>query len=121
MSQNIIPNEFTMTDLFNGFDKNLAASLFKRFGFFQFKDKSFLKRKLKSFSGGEQQKINFIYVILQQKKVVIFDEPTSSMDDDTLNLIIDILDEYTLKHKAIVIVISHNKIIKDRVERVISL
>ena len=43
------------------------------------------------------------------------------MDDDTLNLIIDILDEYTLKHKAIVIVISHNKIIKDRVERVISL
>ena len=121
MSQNIIPNEFTLTDLFSEFDQNLTTSLFERFGFFQFKDKLFLERRLKSFSGGEQQKINFIYIILQQKKVVIFDEPTSSMDDDTLNLIIDILDEYILKYRAIVIVISHNKIIKNRVRKVISL
>jgi ABC-type multidrug transport system fused ATPase/permease subunit len=121
MSQNIIPNEFNMTDLFSQFDQNLTASLFERFGFFQYKDKLFLERRLKSFSGGEQQKINFIYVILQQKKVVIFDEPTSSMDDDTLNLILDILDEYILKYRAIVILISHNQIIKNRVKKVISL
>ena len=121
LSQSNIPNEFYIHELFKGFDIFLVDSLLKRFKLLNSNKVDFFKRKLSSFSGGEQQKLNFIYTILQEKKVIIFDEPTSSMDDSTLNLIMEILENYVIEQRAIIILISHSQIIKDRVSKAIIL
>ena len=121
LSQHNIPSEFSINELFSSFDKQLFTSFLQKFNFLESNNSKFLQRKLSSFSGGEQQKLNFIYAILQEKKVIIFDEPTSSMDDGVLMLIMDILDKYVIKHKAIVIIISHSQMIQSRVTKSIIL
>jgi ABC-type multidrug transport system fused ATPase/permease subunit len=121
LSQHNIPSEFSIRELFINFDVNSLSSMLNRFGFLEENKEIFFHRKLSSFSGGEQQKLNFIYTILQAKKIIVFDEPTSSMDDSSLNLIMDILEEYVIDKNAIIILISHSQIIKDRVTKAIIL
>jgi len=121
LSQHNIPNEFTINELFNGFDFDLFSHYLEKFNFLESNLPQFLDRKLSTFSGGEQQKLNFIYTILQEKRVIIFDEPTSSMDDTVLMTIMDTLEAYVTEKNAIIIIISHSQLIKSNVEKAIIL
>jgi ABC-type dipeptide/oligopeptide/nickel transport system ATPase subunit len=121
LSQHNIPNEFTINELFSGFDFDLFSHYLEKFNFLESNQPQFLDRKLSTFSGGEQQKLNFIYTILQEKRVIIFDEPTSSMDDTVLMTIMDTLDAYVAEHNAIIIIISHSQLIKANIEKAIIL
>ena len=56
-------------------------------------------------SGGQSQIIAFIRALLSQKDVIILDEPISSVDAETRNLIVRILDKR--EYDGILIVISH--------------
>jgi ATP-binding cassette subfamily C protein len=56
-------------------------------------------------SGGQSQIIAFIRALLSQKDVIILDEPISSVDAETRNLIVHILDKR--EYDGILIVISH--------------
>jgi ABC-type cobalamin/Fe3+-siderophores transport system ATPase subunit len=121
LSQYNIPSEFSINELFSSFDKKLFTSFLQKFNFLESNNLKFLQRKLSSFSGGEQQKLNFIHAILQEKKVIIFDEPTSSMDDTVLMTIMDTLDAYVIEHNAIIIIISHSQLIKSNIKKAIIL
>ena len=59
-----------------------------------------------NFSGGEAQKICIIRELLNKKDVIIFDEPTSSLDKNARDVFLKNIDD--LKENHIIIVITHD-------------
>ena len=67
-------------------------------------------------SGGQRQTINLARSLLHDPKIILLDEPTSSMDQGTEKKVVDSLDEFS-KEKTMVIVTHRNPILSivDRV------
>lgn len=59
-----------------------------------------------NFSGGEAQKICIIRELLNKKDVIIFDEPTSSLDKNARDVFLKNIDD--LKDNHIIIIITHD-------------
>lgn len=79
-----------------------------------------LKRKIFSLSGGEAQRVAIAKLILKQPPIILADEPTGALDEDTGREIIDILmslvgDETTL------IIATHDPRVYSRVDSVFNL
>ena len=70
-------------------------------------------------SGGQRQLVWLIRAILKNSKVVILDEPTSSLDEESKKQVIKFIKQYT-KDK-IIILITHDKSILKHVNRVITM
>ncbi len=70
-------------------------------------------------SGGQRQRLSIARVLLDKPKVIIFDESTSSLDNETENRLLEALDDY-IKHKTI-ITIAHRQTTIDTAERVVRL
>jgi len=70
-------------------------------------------------SGGQRQRLSIARVLLDQPKVIIFDESTSSLDTDTEDKLLEALDDY-IKNKT-VITIAHRQTTIDKAQRVIKL
>lgn len=68
-------------------------------------------------SGGEKQKINIIRCLLKKSQLLIFDEPTNSLDIESKIKFINILNQE--KRNKIIIVISHDKEILDISDEII--
>lgn len=62
--------------------------------------------KRSNFSGGELQKIAIARVLLEDKDVIIMDEPTSSLDDNGAQNLLKLLDKEF--NNKIIIIISHD-------------
>lgn len=60
----------------------------------------------KQLSGGERQRFSFIQSILRNTKILVLDEPTSSLDPNNKQLIIEILNE--LKEEFLIICATHD-------------
>jgi len=73
----------------------------------------------KKLSGGQRQRLSIARVLLDQPKVIIFDESTSSLDTDTEDKLLEALDDY-IKNKT-VITIAHRQTTIDKAQRVIKL
>ncbi len=67
---------------------------------------SYLKRKVFTLSGGEQQRVALAKVLIKDSKILICDEPTGSLDEDNKINIIEILKK--MSNKTIIIV-SHDQ------------
>ncbi len=59
-------------------------------------------------SGGEQQRLAIARALVMDKKILLLDEPTSSLDSENIEILIEILNELKRKGKTI-IVITHDK------------
>ena len=70
---------------------------------------------LKSFSGGEKQRLNILRAVLKKPKVLILDEPTSALDSHTSMRILNFLNE----NIETLIVITHAQECKDLADEVI--
>jgi ATP-binding cassette subfamily C protein len=70
-------------------------------------------------SGGQRQRLSIARVLLDDPKVIIFDESTSSLDTKTEEKLLEALDVY-IKNKTI-ITIAHRKSSIERADRVIDL
>ncbi len=70
-------------------------------------------------SGGQAQRIALIRAIIQEKDILIIDEGTSALDDDSSKSVLEILRK--IKEKKIIIVVSHRKEILEICNRVYSL
>ncbi|KGX85560.1 putative bacteriocin export ABC transporter [Pontibacillus litoralis] len=90
-------------------------NLLKQFNLCHLKDKYVYQ-----LSGGEQQRIAVIRLILQESDLILADEPTASLDDDNEKMILDYLQQLHQQGKTIVVV-THNRAILDYFTRVISL
>lgn len=69
-------------------------------------DYSILNRKYDKLSGGEAIKIAFISTVLKNVPYIILDEPTNHIDDDSVDMIKEIITEVAYNHT--VILISHD-------------
>ncbi len=86
-------NEF-MNDLPKGLDTNLGSMV-------------------KFLSGGQKQKIAIARVIYRNPEIFIFDEPTSSLDSESEDSFIEVLEKLKSKNKFIFL-ISHSKKLIDK-------
>ncbi len=72
---------------------------------------SFLKKFPNQLSGGERQRFAIIGNILQNKKIFLLDEPTSSLDKNNKKIFYDLL--FKLKNDCLIICASHDDSIFD--------
>ncbi len=90
-------------------DINHIKSLLKYFNLNKFINKKFFDKKslasIKNMSGGEMQRINFIRAIINNPKILILDEPTSSLDTKNEKKIFNYLKK--IKKDKIIILTSH--------------
>lgn len=80
--------------------------LFTGFGF----EKRDKRRKISSFSGGEQTKIALIRLLLQKPDILLLDEPTNHLDVASCEW----LEEYLQNYENAVIMVSHDRFFLDR-------
>lgn len=85
--------------------------IFTGFGF-RTEDK---KRKLGSFSGGEQTKIALIRLLLLKPDILLLDEPTNHLDIQT----VEWLEEYMRHYDRAVVFVSHDRFFLDQVVDVV--
>lgn len=83
------------------------------------RDRSGIEQIKNSLSGGEKKRISLIRCLSKNAEVYILDEPTNELDEANVQKVMQTLRD--LKNNAIVIVISHDKRIKDISENVIQL
>lgn len=69
-------------------------------------------------SGGQRQIIALIRAIIQQKQIILLDEPTSSLDSETKKIFTDLI--HSINDKTILI-ITHDKTIHDLFDEIIEL
>lgn len=70
-------------------------------------------------SGGEKQKISIIRTLLKDTDLLIFDEPTSAMDDKSKIKFINYLEK--IKNNKIIIIVTHDTFIKGKCDKIIEL
>lgn len=66
------------------------------------------KAKVKTFSLGMKQKLSIAQALFEDPDILLLDEPTNALDEESVNVIRDILIEEKNKGKLIIIA-SHNK------------
>lgn len=79
-----------------------------------------INSKVFKLSGGEQQRVALARVILQNKDIVLADEPTASVDKLNREIILSCLKDLNEKGKTIVLV-SHDDYVISRTDRIIYL
>lgn len=72
-------------------------------------DQETAKRKVRKLSGGEQQRIGIASAISHESEMILADEPTSNLDQDTEKEIMDILTDLAHKEGKCVIIVTHSK------------
>ena len=62
-----------------------------------------VERFLETLSGGERQRITKIRALTNSPKIILADEPTSSIDDENSQLLMELLNEINRERKATII------------------
>lgn len=95
---------------------NLIWNCLKQVGL----DESFLRKKIYQLSGGEQQRIAICKILIKNPKIVLADEPTSSLDYDNKMEIINIFKTMCTDGK-LVIMTTHDEQLIDCFDEIIKL
>lgn len=95
--------KFGIENFFDKFEKGIYTNVGKEGG---------------KLSGGQKQIIALIRAIIHQKKIILLDEPTSSLDTETKKIFTDLIQ--SIKDKTIVVV-THDKTIYDLFDDIIEL
>ena len=73
-----------------------------------------LDSSVSNLSGGEKQRIALARILLLSPKVFLFDEPSSSLDNETEEILIQMLIEYVRNESKTIIMATHSKIIAEK-------
>jgi putative ABC transport system ATP-binding protein len=72
-------------------------------------------------SGGEQQRVVIARAIASRPDILIFDEPTASLDGDTGRKIVEFVKEHILNGKRCIIIVTHDSRIFEYADRIINM
>ncbi|GAB4026871.1 ABC transporter ATP-binding protein [Spirosoma gilvum] len=89
-------------------DKARAKELAGQLGFGDHLDK-----KTHQLSQGEQQRVSIARAVMNQPGVILADEPTSSLDDENTERVVQLLREQSEQIGASLIVVTHDQRLKD--------
>ena len=82
-----------------------------------------LEHRLNNFpsqlSGGEQQRVAIARAVAKSPKILLADEPTGALDDDTGKQILKVLEHLARKDNMTVIIITHNSAIAPIADKII--
>jgi len=69
-------------------------------------------------SGGQQQRVAIARALVKEPKVLLADEPTRNLDEDTRDEIIGLLDALWREHGLTLILVSHDSSVVRRAQRI---
>ena len=72
-------------------------------------------------SGGEQQRVAIARAIISRPDIMIFDEPTASLDGDTGRNIVRFIREKLLSDKRCIVIVTHDSRIYEFADRVMKM
>lgn len=80
-----------------------------------------LAKKTSQLSQGEQQRVSIARSVMNQPDVILADEPTSSLDDENTNRVVDLLRRQSEQIGASLIVVTHDQRLKDAFQNRVNL
>ena len=72
-------------------------------------------------SVGQQQRVSIARALINEPKLLLADEPTSSLDDENAKIVADLLASLSQKYNAALIVVTHDQRLKERFKTTIAL
>lgn len=66
-------------------------------------------------SVGQLQRVSIARAVLNKPKIILADEPTSSLDDSSTEKVLDLLINQAFKEKASLIIATHDKRVKNKI------
>jgi putative ABC transport system ATP-binding protein len=72
-------------------------------------------------SGGEQQRVAIARAIISRPDIMIFDEPTASLDGDTGRNIVQFVREHLLSDKRCIVIVTHDSRIYEFADRILKM
>ena len=70
---------------------------------------------------GQQQRVSIARALMNEPKVLLADEPTSSLDDKNAEKVISLLTTLSKEYKAALIIVTHDSRIKEKFSNRITL
>jgi len=71
-----------------------------------------------TFSGGEQQRLNLARAVIWKPRLLLLDEPTASLDQETIAIAVDILKELKEQGTALIGIFHHDDLMTTIMDRV---
>ncbi|MEP2279925.1 ATP-binding cassette domain-containing protein [Maribacter sp.] len=97
------------------YQKNIDA-LLKQLDLFEFK-----KSNINELSVGQLQRLGIAMAVIHQPKLILADEPSSSLDDENCAIVMNLLQQQAQENQANLIVITHDARIKSSFKNVMTL
>lgn len=72
-------------------------------------------------SGGEQQRVAIARAIIHQPQILLADEPTGNLDDETGQRVMNILLALTKEYRMTMLIVTHSQDVAGRADRILSL
>lgn len=79
------------------------------------------RRRILRLSGGEQQRVAIARSLSYNPKIILADEPTGNLDQETENDILKIFDNLAHKENKCIIIVTHSKNVASHVDEVFEL
>ena len=76
------------------------------------------KRNVLQLSGGQQQRVAIARALASEAKVLLADEPTGNLDEDTAGEIIELLKKTAHEWGKSVIVVTHSKLLAEEADKI---
>jgi len=72
-------------------------------------------------SGGERQRVAIARALANGPRVVLADEPTGNLDEDSTSMVVELLESLPVEHGCTLVVVTHNRTLARRARRLLAL
>lgn len=83
--------------------------------------KELWNKNVKMLSGGEQQRVAIARALVKDPDIILADEPTGNLDDDTSSQIQKVLDKVAHEYQKCVILVTHSKTLAEKADIILRL